>query len=396
VRGGLMQRSDDDAAIAKRWTARATALDEPALTQPPLDGLRVLDLGAYLAGPFATMLLADLGADVIKVEPPTGDAMRRLERQFTGIQRGKRGLALKLGDPAAKPAVAALARWADVVHHNIRRPAARKLGVDDATLRAQRPDLIYCHVSSYGPLGDRADWPGFDQLFQAACGWEIENGGAGNPPLWLRFGIMDFYGALASIFATLLALVERDRNGKGQAVASSLLGGAMLTMAEAVMHPDGTVSEIGHLDQAQMGVSNEHRLYPTQDMMVAVAAFTADEIAAFRTCTGTDAESWFATRTAKAALDLLGEAGVPAEIVQTAQMDAFLDSEENSRAGLHAEYPHRDYGDLRQIGGFWDFGDLPLALDRAAPGLGEHSRELLETIGLGATFDDLVAAGVSC
>src|SRR6202022_2308418 len=88
--------------------------------RPPLDGLKVLDLGAYLAGPFACMVLADLGADVIKVEPPAGDAMRRLERAFAGTQRGKRGLALKLGAEGSKPVIEALANWADIVHHNVR------------------------------------------------------------------------------------------------------------------------------------------------------------------------------------------------------------------------------------------------------------------------------------
>ena len=396
VRGGLKPASGDHGAVARRWAGTSPGPAESAPARPLLDGLRVLDLGAYLAGPFATLLLADLGADVVKVEPPAGDAMRRLERQFVGIQRGKRGLALKLGDPATKGVTDALVRWADVVHHNIRRPAARKLGVDAETLRTGRPDLIHCHVSSYGPLGERADWPGFDQLFQAACGWELENGGIGNPPLWLRFGIMDFYGALASVFATLLALVERDHSGKGQAVAASLLGGAMLTMAEAVMHPDGSVGDIAHLDSDQMGVSAEHRLYRTKDGMVAVAALLLHETAAFQACVGADAAAWFAARDADAACLELDTAGVPAEIVRLAQLDDFLDSPDNHRAGMHAEYRHRDYGQLRQIGGFWDFGALQLALDRPAPALGEHSREVLEMIGLGPAFDDLAAAGLSC
>lgn len=383
-------------AIVARWANDpAPAPVGAAVPRPPLDGLRVLDLGAYLAGPFSTMLLADLGADVVKVEPPAGDAMRRLERQFSGIQRGKRGLALKLGDPASKPATAALARWADVVHHNIRRPAARKLGVDYETLKAERPDLVYCHVSSYGPLGARADWPGFDQLFQAACGWEVEDGGTGNPPLWLRFGVVDFFGGLASIYATLLALIERKRSGNGQAVAASLLGGAMLTMAEAVMRPDGSLTEIEHLDHAQMGVSLHHRLYRTNDGMIAVAALTPVEVAAFDTLTGEDPEGFFSALPSDASLSRLESAGVPAEIVRLAQIDAFLDSAENQAAGLHADYLHHDYGQLRQIGAFWNFGDLPLNLHRASPALGEHTREVLEMVGLGETFDALVEAGVA-
>jgi crotonobetainyl-CoA:carnitine CoA-transferase CaiB-like acyl-CoA transferase len=395
VRGGRVGLTGDAEAIAARWDARTVARASGGARAAPLAGFKVLDLGAYLAGPFAAMLLADLGADVVKVEPPAGDAMRRLERQFAGIQRGKRGLALKLGDPATREAVAALTRWADVVHHNIRRPAARKLGVDHESLEAANPDLVYCHVSSYGPLGERADWPGFDQLFQAACGWEVEDGGEGNPPLWLRFGIVDFYASLASVFATLLALIEREGSGRGQAVAASLLGGAMPTMAEAVMRADGTVTDIAHLDHDQMGVAPEHRLYRTRDAMVAVAALRPEEARAFHELAGANAEAYFAARTAEEARTALATAGVPAEIVRENQMNEFLDSADNNRAGLHAAYRHSDYGEVRQIGGFWNFGDLPLALDRAAPALGEHSLEVLGMVGLGDSFDRLVEAGVS-
>src|SRR5690606_10607232 len=160
---------------------------------PPLHGLKVLDLGAYLAGPFACMMLADLGAEVIKVGAASGEARRRLEPLFSGTQRGERGVALTLGDEPSQPAAEALVRWADVVHHNMRLPAARKLRVDYDSLKRINPQLIYCHVSAYGPPGPRADWPGFDQLMQASCGWEVEQGGAGQPPMWLRFGVGDFF-----------------------------------------------------------------------------------------------------------------------------------------------------------------------------------------------------------
>ena len=394
VRGGRVAEPSDVEAVLARWAPKPSVVSSGE-SEAPLAGLKVLDLGAYLAGPFAAMLLADLGADVVKVEPPAGDAMRRLERQFAGIQRGKRGLALKLGDPAAKEAITALACWADVVHHNIRRPAARKLGVDFETLQRDNPALVYCHVSSYGPQGERADWPGFDQLFQAACGWEVEDGGEGNPPLWLRFGIVDFLASFASVFATLLALIERESSGRGQAVAASLLGGAMLTMSEAVMMPDGRLTDIPHLDHEQMGVAPEHRLYQARDGMIAVAALLPEESRAFHGKVGANAEVYFAAlgvEQAKAEMDALR---VPAEVVRVGQMDAFLDSDDNERAGLHASYRHKVYGEVRQIGGFWNFGDLPLALDRAAPALGEHSREVLDMVGLGESFDALVKAGVS-
>jgi crotonobetainyl-CoA:carnitine CoA-transferase CaiB-like acyl-CoA transferase len=169
----------------------------------------------------------------------------------------------------------------------------------------------------------------------------------------------------------------------------------MLTMAEAVMRPDSTLTAIPHLDREQMGVAPEHRLYRTRDAMVAVAALNPEEQAAFHARVGADPEAWFAARGAEQAKIELDAARVPAEVVREAQMQPFLDSEDNARAGLHAAYRHRDYGEIRQIGGFWNFGDLPLALDRAAPGLGEHSREVLEMVGLGESFDALVKAGVS-
>ena len=162
------------------------------------------------------MLLADLGADVVKVEATTGDKMRHVQRVFAAVPAGKRGVALDLKSPAARPALEALVRWADVVHHNLRMPAARRLGLDYESIRAINPEIIFCHASSYGPEGERADWPGYDQLFQAAAGWEVLGGGEGNDPMWFRFGFMDHLCAMASTVATLLAVWHRDRTGHGQ------------------------------------------------------------------------------------------------------------------------------------------------------------------------------------
>jgi crotonobetainyl-CoA:carnitine CoA-transferase CaiB-like acyl-CoA transferase len=362
---------------------------------PPLHGLKVLDLGAYLAGPFACMLLADLGAEVIKIEAPKGDAMRRLERIFSGTQRGKLGVALQLGDRQTEPAVEALARWADVVHHNMRLPAARKLKVDYESLKALNPQLVYCHVSAYGPTGPRADWPGFDQLMQASCGWEVEQGGEGQAPMWLRFGVGDFFAGLSSLYALLLGLYERNRSGVGQMVSSSLLGATLLSMSEAVVLEDGSLTPIDHLDAQQTGLSDAHRLYRCSDSWLVVAALQPDEVQRFERLVDDQPETWFADQTRQAALASLFAAQVPAQAVLEAQMDAFLDSPEHAEAGLHAHYSHAVYGDLQQIGAFWDFGNLPLSLQRPPPALGQHTRQVLEGLGFtGGELERLASAGL--
>jgi crotonobetainyl-CoA:carnitine CoA-transferase CaiB-like acyl-CoA transferase len=384
LRGPLRARGADNGLPLARAPQGPSLIRIERLPEglPPLHGLKVLDLGAYLAGPFACMMLADLGAEVIKVEAPSGDAMRRLERIFSGTQRGKLGVALKLGDPRTQPLVEELVQWADVVHHNMRLPAARKLKVDYDSLSALNPALLYCHVSAYGPQGPRADWPGFDQLMQASMGWEIAQGGEGNPPQWLRLGVGDFFAGLSSLYALLLGLYARNRTGRGQSVSASLLGATLLTMAEAVALDDGSISQVDVLDSAQTGVSAVHRLYLCGDNhWVAVSALEEREARRLRTLLGADPGLWFLSRTSGQALAQLTANAIAAEPVRQNQLDAFLDDPMHEAAGLHAHYHHPVYGQMSQVGGFWDFDDLPLSLNRAPPALGQHSREVLTRLG---------------
>lgn len=385
---GAPRANEAAAGLPERPTlAPVVPAAEGAAPLPPLHGLKVLDLGAYLAGPFACMLLADLGAEVIKVEAPKGDAMRGLERVFSGTQRGKLGVALQLGDTHTGPVVEALVRWADVVHHNMRLPAARKLKVDYASLKALNPQLLYCHVSAYGPTGPRADWPGFDQLMQAACGWEVAQGGEGQAPMWLRFGVGDFFAGLSSLYALLLGLYQRNRSGTGQMVNASLLGATLLTMSEVVVRADGSLTPFEPMDGQQTGLADNHRLYLCRDAWIAVAALTPDEVQRFHALVGDAPQDWCARQPRDTALAALAQARVPAEAVLEAQREAFLDNPEHAAAGLHAHTDHAEYGHLQQIGEFWDFGDLPLALSRPPPALGQHTRQVLQ--GLGFADDEL-------
>jgi crotonobetainyl-CoA:carnitine CoA-transferase CaiB-like acyl-CoA transferase len=353
----------------------------------PLEGLRVLDLGNFLAGPFGPMLLSDLGADVIKLEATTGDRMRLgvAVRSFTGCQRGKRDIALDLRKPESRPVLERLVRWADVVHHNLRYPAALKLGVDYESLRAIRPDVIYCHCSGYGPRGERKDWPSYDQMFQACSGWEAAGGGAGNPPIWHRVGMMDHQNAMISVWAVLLALRLRERTGRGQFVRTSLLGGSALTMSEMYVREDGTTSEFPWLDAKQMGVAPGYRMYEVADGHVVVAALAPGQLEALLAVAGAaraeELEAALRPRKLGELLRALERARVPAEEVRLAQEDAFYDSPEHRAMQLTASYPHLELGRMQQVGSLWSFGDLVPSFPRAAPGVGEHTLELMRELG---------------
>ncbi|MFM2073315.1 MAG: hypothetical protein RLZZ623_3579, partial [Actinomycetota bacterium] len=333
---------------------RAAATGPGTSRRYPLEGLRVLDFGNFLAGPLGPMLLADLGATVIKVEATTGDPMRWADWPFAGCQRGKRAVALDIKSPASRPALDALLRWADVVHHNLRRPAALRLGLDAASVRAVNPDVIFCHVSSYGPTGPRADWPGYDQLFQSSCGWEVAGAGADNPPMWHRFGFMDHLCAMSSAAATLMAVYQRGRTGRATDVATSLLGTGVLTNSETYLRADGTLVEVAVLDHDQTMIDVGQRILQGTDGWVAVAARSADQVSALISALDAhDAEGIVAAARGRSVEDLLGAfaaGSVPAARVRMAQRGEFFDDPDHLAAGLVATYVHGEWGRFEQPG----------------------------------------------
>jgi crotonobetainyl-CoA:carnitine CoA-transferase CaiB-like acyl-CoA transferase len=190
-------------------------------TPPPLDGIRVVDLTGYIAGSYAAMMLADLGADVVKVEPLEGDAFRELPG-FFGWNRGKRSIAVNLKAPEGREIVERLAARADVAMENMRPGVADRLGVGWDRLAALNPRLVYCSVTAFGSTGPYADRPGFDPLLQALSGAMIVQGFLG-PPQYIRIAVTDYYTAALAAQAILAALFVRERTGRGQRVETSLL-----------------------------------------------------------------------------------------------------------------------------------------------------------------------------
>lgn len=361
-------------------------------TRGLLQGLKVVDFGMFLAGPLGPMFLADLGAEVIKVEALTGDRMRNPQQMvlFVGCQRGKRSIAVDLQNPASKPVLDALLRWADVVHHNQRMPAARKLGFDYESAKAANPDVVYCHVSSYGRHGPKADWPGYDPIGQAFSGWPVESAPPGQKPMWYRFGMMDHQSAMASTVPTLLALFHRERGGGGQAVASGLVAGAAETNSETMLLLDsGRLAPYAKLDDNQSQLSPGYGIYECADgRWVAVAAVGDRPMAALRATLGVDADSGlvdaFAGRSSDGVLAALATADVPAELVREDWEQGFFDQETDQPSRIAVAYPHPEFGRFEQPGAFWNLGDLDLTLDLPPPLLGQHSTEILRTLG----FDD--------
>lgn len=362
----------------------------------PLAGLKVLDLGQFLAGPLAPMLLADLGADVIKLETTRGEPLRPQDWAFNGCQRGKRAIALDLKQPEARTVLSDLIGWADVVHHNQRLPAAEKLGFGAEAVRALNPDAIYAHVSSYGPTGPRSDWPGYDQLFQASSGWEFEGAGEGNPPMWHRFGMMDHLCALASTTGVLLALIARQDTGQARGVSASLLG-ASLFSAETLLGPDGELAPYPKLDRGQTGVSAVDRLYEVRDGWIMIAGPAGAEHDLFDALQALDAhgaEAAMQVLTVAESVHLVKGLGWQAVEVRRAQRDIFFDDADNQAAGLVAQYDHVRFGHVHHVGALWDLGDLRVDVERFTPLLGEHSREILSDLGYSSkAIKDLFGAG---
>src|ERR1700730_14100889 len=255
-----------------------------------LDGVKILDLGAFFAGPYSSRLLDDLGADVIKVESVVGDQLRGLERCFIPAQAGKRSVALDLMNPDVRPAVDALIKWADVIHHNMRPGAAERLGVAYEQVARLNPQVVYLHAPGWGTSGANYRRQSFEPLMSGFVGVSYESGGQCNPPTSPMCNGDPGNGLLGAA-AILMGLLQQRRTGAGVYIENPQLNGKMAHLAHVVRRADGQVLGAGKLDPVQLGISAVNALYPTSDGWVCLVAEKPKHLVSLGRLIGHDLEA---------------------------------------------------------------------------------------------------------
>ncbi|MGA2410933.1 MAG: CoA transferase, partial [Candidatus Binataceae bacterium] len=382
----------------------------------PLDGVLVLDFGAYMAGPFANRIFADLGARVIKVEEYGGDPMRGPQLSILlGVQRGKESLAIDLKSEDGRRIVHDLVRNADVVHHNMRAGAMDRLGAGWDTLHAINPRLIYCHSSGYGNEGAWSRLPTFEPLHSAITGLLTRTGGVGNRPAHYLTH-MDYGCGLTSAVMTIAALFERERTGLGQYLEVPQTGAGLLAMSDVFGTADRK-TETFPLDADQRGHAPTNALYRTADGWIVIACYSDREWDGVRRALGlaTPWPSFAAARNQPLAdsssarlieavlaqlTSLAAERRLRGEGVPCAIPIAFPNGEIASEPTLHAhgiivEEEHPAAGAIYEVGHTLRFANANTIHRRPAPLAGQHSVAILRELGRSdSEIERLIAAKI--
>ncbi|MCZ6524739.1 MAG: CoA transferase [Alphaproteobacteria bacterium] len=391
----------------------------------PLEGIRVLDLTAYLLGPFGTQILGDLGAEVIKGEPPEGDIMRRLGPSrhdgmgavFLNLNRNKRSIVLDLKREAGREALLRLAAGADVFIHNMRPKAIAALDLGYAAVSAANPKIVYCGTYGYrhdGPYGDK---PAFDDMIQGASGMAALVGRQSGEPGYVPTAFIDKTVGMAAAYAILAALFHRERSGEGQELEVPMLE----TMVQFIMveHLYGLTFEppLGGAGYPRM-LAPQRRPYRTRDGHICILPYTDRQWRRFLELAGRPEvleDPRFASfgarseniaelyeligevvpeRTTAQWLERLDEAQIPAMAVT--DPDDLPDDPHLKATGFFEIVEHPSEGALRNMAFPIRLSRSPGELRRLAPRLGEHGREVLGEAGFGeAEIAALIAAGVT-
>jgi crotonobetainyl-CoA:carnitine CoA-transferase CaiB-like acyl-CoA transferase len=384
----------------------------------PLAGVKIIDLTSVMMGPYATMLLGDYGADVIKVESPDGDVMRhaapmkhpRMGAMYLQGNRNKRSIVLDLKKPGGRSALLRLAAQADVFVHNV-RPAAMarlKLGADD--LLAVNPRLVYASLHGFGETGPYAGRPAYDDLIQGLTALPALTGKITGEPRYSPATMADRIVGLNATHAILAALFHRERSGEGQAIEIPMFE----TMAQFVLgdHMGGRSFEppIGPPGYSRL-LSPDRRPYRTSDGYICALVYSDKQWNAFFDAIGLDEKdrdprlngisartqnydfvyNWFSevmtTRTSAEWLKFFEEADIPHAPLH--DLDSLIDDPHLNAVGLIQTIEHPTEGTLRVAGPAATWSKTPPSIRHHPPRVGEHGREILREAGLAE--DDIEA-----
>lgn len=373
----------------------------------PLEGIRVLDLTRAMAGPYCTMMLGDMGADVIKVERPgKGDDSRSWgppfvegeSSYFISINRNKRSVTLDIRSEFGKEAVRKLATVSDVVVENFKIGSLEKLGLGYDSLSELNPQLIWASITGYGPSGPNASLPGYDLIAIAEGGGMSITGDPDGEPMKVGVPIVDITTGMFTAYAVVAALWARDRNGRGQRIDLSLLESQLAWLANI-----GSIYLIGGQKPQRLGNAHPniapYSTFHARDRHFALGVGNDSQWAVFCKVVGqkelrddprfstnnnrvtNQAEltkvlnNLFADRNASEWVDMLRAAGIPCGLINTVP-EAF-NSPQSAARDMVLEVEHSKLGRI-QIAGFpYKLSDTPAAINRPPPLLGEHNEEVL-------------------
>lgn len=386
-------------------------------TPKPLSGLHVIDLSQNLAGPFCAQILADLGAAVIKVEPPGGDPARAWAppawgadgTMFLSVNRGKRSITLDLKDPKQRDVLLALVARADIIVESFRAGVTERLGIDAATLRGHQPSLVYCSVTAYGSDGPLAHLPGYDSLAQAAAGI-ISVTGQPDQPARVGTSIVDFGTGTWAALGVLAALRERDRTGEGAHVVAALYETALGMNAYHLMGclADGTVptpqgtgfasiapyGSFAAADGALMIAAGNDALFQKLcDVLGLGAAARSPRFATNPLRVAAEAELTALIEDVTRTLPIaelesrLRAAGVPCAPVRT--IDQVLAEPQTQQSGILHGTPRADAPDFASPLPPLRWDGKRAASDRPPPQPGEHTARILQELGLESNEEDV-------
>jgi formyl-CoA transferase len=380
----------------------------PPLGTGPLDGVTVLDLCSYLAGPYGCTLLADLGARVIKIESPQGDMLRQFpsslpgeSRFFLGANRGKRAVALDLKQPEGLAVLQRMAATADVLVENFRPSVPARLGIDYPRLRAINPRLVYCGLTGYGERGPLSEKGGFDQVLQCLTGMAVFQGGGPDRAQVVLGSVLDYFTSALIAYGIAAALYHRERSGAGQYLSLSLLRSALTIQAGRFVWAEGEGREVPR-DSGAGGLTGIHPtkeggLYisvhsnhffealceligrpelardPRCASMKSRAAHAADLLPELRRA--------LAARTAREWEEIFGER-VPCAAVRP--IEDMFDHPQVIAEDLVTTLDHPVVGRYRTMTKPIRFADTPGPPPRPSPLFGQHSDEILAAYGYSA------------